>query len=467
MFYKVSKFFLITAVLSIAIVSVSTLFPFIVGKYAWFRTSVDLALIFFLLGLLFNEQESIRLGINQRLKTIWKNPLVIAVTAFIAAFLLACLFGFNPARSFWSNFERGEGGFQLLHLWLFFMLLIILFKEEKDWRKIFGWSVVTGLLMVAYGLGAGFKISGFIGPAFTDPGYRLQGSIGNPAYVAAYTIFIFFYVVFLFVGQKKKGRFALSDWLLVFLGLVFLAAFYFAATRGAFLGFVAAIIGLLAYFVYTHKAWRKWLFSIIALVVILVAFLIVFQKTHFVQSIPGSRNFDISVAAANFQTRTIMWQIAWSGWLARPIFGWGPENFIYVFDTHFNIRYFDPTQGFGAWFDRAHSIYFDYLVETGALGLLAFLSIFVVFYWLLFKRTRQNKQLDNPREPASNGHQPKIGGNQLSNSGRQSFVNALLFSLPIAYLVQGVVLFDVLPIYLNVFLFLAFAVYKLKPLQAA
>ena len=63
-----------------------------------------------------------------------------------------------------------------------------------------------------------------------------------------------------------------------------------------------------------------------------------------------------------------MWNIAWEGFKVRPIFGWGPENFLKVFDTHFDTRYFNPVDGFGAWFDRAHSVYFDYLVETGALG---------------------------------------------------------------------------------------------------
>ena len=40
--------------------------------------------------------------------------------------------------------------------------------------------------------------------------------------------------------------------------------------------------------------------------------------------------------------------------------------------------------------------------------------------------------------------------------------SALIFALPIAYLVQGIVLFDVLPIYMNVFLFLAFAAYRFE-----
>src|SRR3989344_754896 len=133
-YFKLSKFFLYLVPLGIVIVSKSTLFPFIVGKYVWFRTGVDLALIFFLLGLLFNDATS---DVWRRTINIFKNPLVIAVSAFVFIFILAGFFGVDSANSFWSNFERGEGGLQILHLWLFFFLLITLFREEENWRTIF------------------------------------------------------------------------------------------------------------------------------------------------------------------------------------------------------------------------------------------------------------------------------------------------------------------------------------------
>ena len=47
-FLKITKFFLYAAPFSAVIVSRGTLFPFIVGKYVFFRTTVALALIFFL-----------------------------------------------------------------------------------------------------------------------------------------------------------------------------------------------------------------------------------------------------------------------------------------------------------------------------------------------------------------------------------------------------------------------------------
>ena len=130
----------------------------------------------------------------------------------------------------------------------------------------------------------------------------------------------------------------------------------------------------------------------------------------------------------------IIWKMAWEGFKDRPWLGFGPESFTYIFSHYFNTDFFKPTQGFGAWFDRAHSIYLDYLTEAGILGLISYLSIFAIFYWQLFKS--------------------KIA------LGMPVIIRALMFAIPIAYLVQGIVLFDVLAIQLYLFLFLAFSSYK-------
>ncbi|KKL11323.1 hypothetical protein LCGC14_2546990, partial [marine sediment metagenome] len=88
--------------------------------YVWFRSLIGLALIFFLLGLLFNREADFYW---ERLKRIVRSPLFIAVSVFVTAFLAATFFGVDPAFSFWSNFERGEGGLQILNLYVFFVLL--------------------------------------------------------------------------------------------------------------------------------------------------------------------------------------------------------------------------------------------------------------------------------------------------------------------------------------------------------
>lgn len=433
-YFKISKFFLYATALTIAIVTTTTLFPFIVGKYTWFRTTVDISLLFFVIGIFFHPQGK---EYGARLWKLIKSPLGIAVSAFTFFFLLACLFGVNPSFSFWSNFERGEGGFQILHLYIFFLLLSTLFKEEKDWSKMLWWTFGGAVLMILYGVAGNFGWQGFIGDKFSTPGFRFAGSIGNSSYVAAFLGFMIFYVVY-FLGNFWKNWKSTKSIILYVLFVLFFAFFFLAGTRGAFLGFLAAVLVFLFHFAFSKKAWRKWVIGAGALLVLLVILLVQFKDTSFVKNIPGSRVFDLSFSAETFKDRRIMWGMAWEGFKERPILGWGPENYIQIFDQKFDVQYYKPGQPFGAWFDRAHSVYFDYIAETGILGLLGFLSMFTVFFIKFFFSRKDTETV----------------------LGRKTvFEQSAILAIPVAYLVQGIVLFDVLPMYFNTFLFLAFAMY--------
>ncbi|MCL4404042.1 O-antigen ligase family protein [Patescibacteria group bacterium] len=428
-YFKISRFFLYLIPFAVVIVTNNTLFPFIVGKYALFRGVVDLALIAFLLGLLLSPDAA---EYEKRLKKVFFSPIGIAVGLFALAFFLACVFGVNFSWSFWSNFERGEGGLQILNLYVFFLLLGSLFRNEDDWAKFLTFMVSGAVLMVAYGYAASLAWPGFAGSKFTDSGYRFEGSVGNAAYAAAYIIFALGYLFYLFMTRYRK-TFKVGGF--IFLGAVtafLLSAFFLAGTRGAFIGLVGGLVAMLAYVGFKRPAWRKWLFGAIALVLILVGIIVAFHNSPVIQKIPGSRVFDITFLAQTFDTRLVMWQIAWHGFLQRPLFGWGPENFGVVFAKDFNINYFIPSQGFGAWFDRAHSIVFDALSETGAVGTLAYLGMFAAFFWVFGKAQKRDYEAPHLKE-------------------QSLFTRAVLPALIVAYLIQGIVLFDVLPIYINYF----------------
>ena len=254
-YFKVSKFFLFIAPLAVMVISITTLFPFIVGRYVWFRMSVDLALIFFLVGFLVSRDPT---AIISRVKEVFKKPLVIAVSIFTAIFILAGFFGINPSNSFWSNFERGEGGLQILHLWLFFILISVLFREERDWRRLFGWAIAGGIISAVYGIFAGFGVVGFLGQRFGEDGFRFSGSIGNSAYFAILSLFLMFYSLYLMRDRVRNSQNVFGKWIWPsFLVLFFLVGSIAAATRGAFLGLVAAVVVFLGYFVYSHPDVEK------------------------------------------------------------------------------------------------------------------------------------------------------------------------------------------------------------------
>jgi O-antigen ligase len=428
--FKISSFFLRFSAFHVAIVVSTTLFPFIVGKYSFFRASIAMAVATYCIGLLAHRDEAAEY--LRRLKEAVVSPLGVAVGLFTLMFLLAGFFGVDPAMSFWSNFERGEGGLQMLHLYAFFVLLVALLKEEGEWRRMFRCVLAGGVLMALYGVFAAADFGGFVGTRY-NPGFRFEGSIGNSAYVGALCVFYLGYLAYLLLARYRERRLvSIGGGFAALLGIGFFAVLLFTKTRGALLALIISVVIGGFYFAWLHKPWRK---RFIAGVVILAALLVVmvqFRRTPFVQSLPIARIFDISFTTETFQHRTIMWGIAYQGFKERPLLGWGPENYIQVFDRHFDPHYYVPGQPFGAWFDRAHSIIFDYLVETGAFGLFAYLSIFLVFFWQLWRMRKSGA------------------------ATRSSAIESVLLGLMVAYLVQGIVLFDVLPISYNLFLIAAF-----------
>ena len=447
--YQIAKLFTYAAIFCVLVVLPSTFFPFIGGKYFFFRFMVELALIFLILWWAFEAPQGVLEG---RLRYMSRQPLFIAISLFVLAVMLSTLFADNPYGAFWSNFERGEGGFQMLHYYIFFVLLTVLFTREKDWRTLFWCSLVAGVGMILYGFLAASFVSGFVGPYLQGEGgnafrlifsnSRFQGSLGNPAYVAPYLMFIIAYTCWLWWEKKGTRRRTIMFSSLIGFYLIF---FVLSETRGAFVGLIAAIFAFLAYMVYAHSRIRKIaLRGLIGLAVLGVIVYGLFAGRASLERIPGGRLLSTNLSAISAQTRTWSWGAAWKGFIERPIFGWGPENFSTVFDKHFDPRFFTPGQTTETWFDRAHSLIFDTLVSSGLLGFIAYFSIFGILFYEILKRRRARALAST-----ADGH-----------SIEQVMGTALMVALPIGYLVQGLAIFDVLPIYINLFLFWAFLNYQ-------
>ncbi|HEY4526117.1 MAG TPA: O-antigen ligase family protein [Candidatus Paceibacterota bacterium] len=440
MLLKSAKFFLNASVFAVVLVAASNYFPFIGVKYYFFRWMVEFAAVCTLLWWGFNKG-----NLEERIKKAFKKPIVRAVTVFAIAYTLAAVFAWDAHSAFWSNFERGEGGFQMLHYYLFFLLLTVLFDEERDWKILFRSSLAAATLMILYGvMAAAPGNQSFLGPYSSGSGTiaptlwnrltatRFQGSLGNPAYVSIYLIFMAFFGMWLWFWKKR-------DWF-EHLGYALLMAFFFlffwlAGTRGAMLGLMAGALVYLGYLcVYGQKKLRITAVGILMGLILLGALAFGLRNESWVQQVPGSRLLFLDFGQDTAQTRFWTWGSAWQGFKDRPILGWGPENFTAVFDKYFDVRHFAPGENRETWFDRAHSVVFDYLAETGIVGLLAYLSMFAAFYWQLWKRGLREHPL----------------------------MTGLLAAMPVAYFVQGLALFDVIPIYISWFTFLAFAAYFLK-----
>jgi hypothetical protein len=122
-------------------VSESTFFPYITGKNFAFRFLIEISFMAWVL-LAFIEP-----AFRPR-----KSIVFYSYSAFLVIIFIANVFGANPYFSFFGNFERMEGWFTHLHLFLYFTILYSVYKTESDWMRMFGWFSVGALAVAMQGV---------------------------------------------------------------------------------------------------------------------------------------------------------------------------------------------------------------------------------------------------------------------------------------------------------------------------
>ncbi|MEZ4156881.1 MAG: O-antigen ligase family protein [Candidatus Paceibacterota bacterium] len=406
-------------------------FPFISGKALVFRTLIILALACYALHIYRSENRKAELA---HIKKTFKNPLVIALTAFAAIFVVAALAGANPIQSFWSNFERSEGGLQILHYYTYFLLLATLFTKKKDAELLMGITIAAAAISGVYGMLQWLVVSGggsfsslavFFRELIVGNDLRISGTLGNASYLAAYSLFSLSFIGYFFSKAKSmKGKI-----LLTMLGLFQLLTLVRTGTKGAMLGLLAGLILWFALNAFRKGANKNVRLIASILLVVSVGSIVVFFQTSqssFWQNIPlAGRFFQLEKAVADFQPRVWSWESAIAGTLEKPTLGWGAENYPFVFDKYYNPKHL----GRESFFDRTHNLYLEQAVSGGVLLLAALLA--VLFFAFREAAKKKNSQW--------------------------KFISLALI---LGYMVQAFFLFDVLVIYLSFYLLLALLLNK-------
>ena len=360
----------------------SFFFPFITGKAFYFRILVEVAF----------ASWAILAFLDAKYRPKF-TPLTIGVSIFALVALVADLLGVNPLRSIWSNFERMEGWLVIAHLWMFYMTATHTFGAREDskliWHRWFNVSLVVALITAIYGL---VQLSGHA--AIHQGSVRLDASLGNAAYLAVYMLIHTGIAAYMFlIAQGKKIM--NSDflvWAYPVLAVLFGFIVFETQTRGTILGLIGGTLlalGLHAIFgknevkgsAKESNKWRIISASILGAIVLLGVIFWMNRDASFIQKSPTlSRIASISWNENKTQARGYIWPMAVKGALERPLFGWGQENFNYIFNANYEPRMYAQEQ----WFDRAHSVFLDWLVASGFVGLVAYLALYVlliVAFW--------------------------------------------------------------------------------------
>ncbi|OGH64442.1 MAG: hypothetical protein A2821_02895 [Candidatus Magasanikbacteria bacterium RIFCSPHIGHO2_01_FULL_41_23] len=392
------------------------IFPFIVPKVLVFRTLVLCQLGVFLLWY-FSKQTTVRIS---------RTPISIAVLFFFASFTLSTFFGTDWYHSFWDNHERMLGLFTIAHYVLYYFIITTTFKEMDTWRRLLLYFVMAASVVLAIALWQKIQPNFLL----NNNNGRTSATLGNAIYLGGYCVWLFFVSCYLAVTDTLVWR----RWLLGCLAVLAILGIIASGTRGSVLGLVVGLVILfIVYFCILPKEKQRERRIIgVGGAVAVLGFLVLFafRTTSLVAHIPAVGSLlNTNFIAGTASTRIMAWKIAWQATEDHPLFGWGPNNFVYAFNKYYNPRFLE--HGWGeTWFDNAHNIIMNTLTTQGFVGLLAYLSLFGATFWQLFRAFKKN---------------------HLS-----VHLVALSSGFLVAHLVQNIFVFENITSYLFFFFYLAF-----------
>lgn len=366
---SVARILLYAALITPLIVGSSfSIFPFIFPKVMYFEVVVGLFAAVMIPLMIKHERYSV------------KNIYAGALGVYALALGVSGVFAFDSSRAFWSNFERMTG---IVFIWsaILFSVLATAYLSANI-SKLRGFlSYLVGISVVVAMTGIAQRLDPTI---LMHQGTRVAGTFGNPIYLGGFSAQFALIAGYLAYINRDKG----IKWWYLFALLVNASAIYFSGTRSALVGLAGAllIIGL-------YGCSRLWIQGKKKLVISAVlgaaaVFAVLFTLPRFIPALQGTMlarvtNIEGALSTTG-STRLIAWKIAIKGFLERPVFGWGPENFFFVFN-----KYYDPKSllhgNYETWFDHAHNAVFDVLVTQGFIGFALYLFQYGLIVWMCVK----------------------------------------------------------------------------------
>ncbi len=410
--------------LSPLVFSTSQLFPFVISKTFFLRLvitliSVSSAILFFI-------RKSFKEEFTQRLVTVTKNPIFIAIFLYFIIFIISAFLAVDNFNALFGTIDRGEGVVGMIFFFGFLFFTTILF-QKWEWLGFFRVSLIVSAIIFIHLLTQVFQGV-----------YHPSSFLGNTIYLGVYFLCTIFFagIVFILSNREKWNFwrvFSISIFFASFIGIII------SNSRGVFVGSAVGIGALFLYFFVNRNYWKK-LLPILLLVLVIGTFFFFTKNNPLWSRIPVfDRLATISYEDVSTKTRLYNYRTAvtsvnpFTNGYKKFIFGWGPENFRIISETYYSPEeYFISVEASA---DRVHSQPLDVLVASGFLGFISYLSIWFFVFYSIFRLRIEGLDGD-----------------------KKFFKPLILFSM-VSYFIQDLFVFDGIVTYIPLFAMLGFLIF--------
>lgn len=306
-----------------------------------------------------------------------KHPVTTAIIINLAWIFITCLTSELPVISF---------KFLVSRLWFviaFYFIGTPLFKNYSNIKKFYWLYIIAFTIIIFYTL-YNHYLMGFE----EEPANYVMSPFYNDHTVYGAMLAMFFPCLIFFTMNKKYSTSIKFAAFLLF--IIYTIALIFSYTRAAWLSLAAALVAYMLLLLRVR-------FSTLLMVFAAVCVLFLVYQTEIIMKLEknrqdASQDFDkhiesisnISTDASNLE-RLNRWSAAFRMFDERPVFGWGPGtySFVYAPFQHSQEKTIISTN-MG---DRgnAHSEYIGPLCESGVLGTLTFVAVILTTLFTGFR----------------------------------------------------------------------------------
>lgn len=289
-------------------------------------------------------------------KHLFRYELVWLLLGLTIVGFLSVLVSQNPGHSVWGNYIRRDGVLTLLHCILFSVIVAI--NSGKDLFNLLSKAVAAISVLLSTYLIFWYMILEY--SRWQQPLWQLfltgVWQLPNENMVAGFLVVAAPFTLYgldLFLPGRKTLR-------LVLFGLVAVGVLV-TQSWGAI---VTGILGTAGYLLGGNAGKKKSAAIALILLAGLAAGLILWQS-----------------AGNEVEGRSLIFRSLWVSVKEKPLLGWGWSNVDVAFESGY-MKIFGSSPE--AYVDKAHSIWFEYIVTTGIVGFVVYIALQIRCFFILW-----------------------------------------------------------------------------------